>query len=121
MKKILIVEDQPEVRELVEVTLGMGDYEILQAENGDNGVAMAKQAKPELILMDVMMPGSINGFEATRQIKDDPELQGCTVLILTARGQASDVEEGRNAGADGYITKPFSPLALIQKVEEVLG
>ena len=120
MRKILIVDDQAEVRELVEVTLEVEEYKILTAENGEKAVEIAKAEKPDLIIMDVMMPG-IDGLEATRRIKDDPELKDCKIIMLTAKGQKDDVEEGYNAGADEYFTKPFSPLELIRKVEEVLG
>ncbi|QJT09645.1 response regulator transcription factor [Oceanidesulfovibrio marinus] len=121
MKKILIVEDQPEVRELVQVTLSLGGFEILEADSGSIGVALARHSHPDLILMDAVMPGEIDGFEATRRLRQLPELSATTILMLTARGQQRDLEMGRQAGADGYITKPFSPLALIKKVDEVLG
>lgn len=121
MKKILIVEDQPEVRELVQVTLSLGGFEILEAANGSVGVDLAMKARPDLILMDVMMPGEIDGFEATRQLRKNPSFSDTTIIMLTARGQQHDFEMGRQAGADGYITKPFSPLSLIKKVDEVLG
>jgi DNA-binding response OmpR family regulator len=120
MKKILIVEDKLEVRELVSVTLRIGEYEILQAENGSMGVDLARRHKPDLILMDVMMPGDIDGLEATRLIKEDRETSAAKVVILTAKGQEMDRQEGARAGADGYFTKPFSPLELIKKVEEFL-
>ncbi len=121
MKKILIVEDQPEVRELVQVTLSLGGFEILEAANGSVGVDIAMKARPDLILMDVMMPGEIDGFEATRRLRMNPDFSDTTIIMLTARGQQHDFEMGRQAGADGYITKPFSPLSLIKKVDEVLG
>jgi two-component system, OmpR family, phosphate regulon response regulator PhoB len=120
MRKILIVDDQAEVRELVEVTLEVEDYEIFTAENGEKAIEIAKTEKPDLIIMDVMMPG-IDGLEATRRIKSDPELNNCKIIMLTAKGQKDDVEEGYKSGADEYFTKPFSPLELIRKVEEVLG
>ena len=120
MKKILITEDKLEVRELVRVTLDIGEYEILEADNGEAAVLIAKEHKPDLILMDVMMPGSIDGLEATRRIKGDPETQSCRIVMLTARGQQHDREAGLSAGADGYFTKPFSPLELIQQVEAYL-
>lgn len=120
MKKILITEDKPEVRELVKVTLRVGDYEIIEAENGKTAIELAKEHKPDLILMDVMMPGEIDGLEATRTIKSDPTTQQCRVIMLTAKGQQHDKDAGKEAGADGYFTKPFSPLELIQHVEAFL-
>lgn len=122
MKKILIVDDQVEVRELVEVTLRIGDFKILQAENGPKALEIARVEKPELILLDVMMPeGGLDGFEVCEQLKKDPETAGLTIIMLTAKGQDVDKERGKQVGADYYFTKPFSPLELMNKVEEVLG
>ena len=120
-KKILIVDDQSEVRELVEVTLRLEDYQIFQAKNGDEAIKLARAEKPDLVIMDVMMPGGIDGLEATRVLKNDPETKGCQIIMLTAKGQQDDQEKGFKAGADDYFSKPFSPLELIKKVEEVLG
>ena len=121
MKKILIVDDRLEVRELVEVTLRVKDYLILQASSGEAAVETVKAEKPDLILMDIMMPGGMDGLEATRIIKSASETKDCTVIMLTAKGQQIDREKGLEAGADDYFVKPFSPLDLIKKVEEVLG
>ncbi len=121
MKKILIVDDRLEVRELVEVTLRVKNYQILQAETGEEAILIAKAEKPELILMDIMMPGAIDGLEATRILKNDPETKDCNIVMLTAKGQQTDREKGLEAGADDYFVKPFSPLDLINKVEDVLG
>jgi CheY-like chemotaxis protein len=121
MKKILIVDDQEEVRELVEVTMRGDGYELLQAATGQEAIDIARAEKPELIIMDIMMPGEIDGLEATRIIKSDPETSGCTIVMLTAKGQKTDLEKGREAGADDYFVKPFSPLLLLKKIEEVLG
>ena len=121
MKKILIVDDRLEVRELVEVTLRVKDYQILQASSGEVALETVKAEKPDLILMDIMMPGGMDGLETTRIIKNDPETKDCTVIMLTAKGQQADREKGLEAGADDYFVKPFSPLDLIRKVEEVLG
>lgn len=121
MKTILIVDDKAEVRELVEVTLRVGDYRILQAESGDQALEIARAERPELILLDVMMPGGIDGFEVCEQLKSDPATEGITIIMLTAKGQEVDKERGSQVKADGYYTKPFSPLELLQKVEEILG
>jgi len=121
MKKILIVDDQLEVRELVEVTLRGEGYQILQADSGNEALSVVKAEKPDLIVMDVMMPGEIDGLEATRILKNDPQYKDCKIIMLTAKGQTTDLEEGVKAGADGYFVKPFSPLDLIRKVEEVVG
>ena len=120
MKKILIVDDQLEVRELVEVTMRVGDYQILQAKSGEEAIEIVKAEKPDLIIMDVMMPGGIDGLEATRMLKHDPETKDCKIIMLTAKGQEIDREKGIEAGADDYFVKPFSPLELIRKVEDIL-
>jgi two-component system phosphate regulon response regulator PhoB len=122
MKKILIVDDQIEVRELVQVTLEIGDYQILSAENGQEAVRIAQIEHPDIILMDIMMPGSeVDGLEACRTLKSDPATSDITIVMLSAKGQESDIDVGKAAGADDYFTKPFSPIALIEKVEEVMG
>jgi len=122
MKKILIVDDQLEVRELVQVTLEIGDYQILAAENGQQALEMAQAERPDIILLDIMMPGSdVDGLEVCRRLKNDPEMAETTIVMLSAKGQESDIEAGRAAGADDYFTKPFSPIALIEKVEEAMN
>ena len=121
MKKILIVDDQSQLRELVEVTLRVADYQILQAKSGEEAIEIVKAERPDLTIMDIMMPGKIDGLEATRILKNDPETKDCTIIMLTAKGQSYEREEGIAAGADDYFAKPFSPLALIKKVEELIG
>lgn len=121
MKKILVVDDMKEVRDLVEKTLRRDDCEILKAKNGEEAIKLAKQEKPDLIMMDIMMPGAVDGLEATRMLKDDPQTSDCIVIILTAKGQRDDVEKGIKAGADDYFVKPFSPLELMRKVDDILG
>lgn len=121
MKKILIVDDQLEVRELVEVTLRTSDLTILKASRGEEAVVLARKEKPDLIIMDIMMPGKIDGLEATQILKKDEKTRNIIILILTAKGQKSDISKGEQVGADGYFIKPFSPLELIKKVEEILG
>ncbi len=121
MKKILIVDDRAEVRELVEVTLRSSEYISFQAESGEKAIEIAKAERPHLIIMDIMMPGGIDGLETTRILKGDPETRESVIIMLTAKGQEIDREEGFKAGADDYFVKPFSPLDLIRKVDEVLG
>lgn len=122
MKKILIVDDQIEVRELVQVTLEIGDYQILTAENGQQALEIAHTEHPDIILMDIMMPGSeIDGLEACRRLKANSTTADITIVMLSAKGQEGDIENGKSAGADDYFSKPFSPIALIEKVESVIG
>ena len=120
MKKILIVDDQLEVRELVEVTMRVGEYQILKAQSGEEAIDIVKVEKPELIIMDIMMPGGMDGLETTRILKNDPETKECKIIMLTSKGQQSEIDKGIEAGADDYFVKPFSPLELIKKVEEFL-
>ena len=121
MKKILIVDDHKEIRKLVELTLRVEDYQILQAKNGEEAIKIVKAEKPDMIIMDVVMPGKIDGIETTRILKNDPDAKVCPIIMLTAKGEAEDVKRGMDAGANDYFTKPFSPLELIKKVEEILG
>ncbi len=121
MKKILIVDDQNEVRELMGVTLRSGHYKVFQAESGEKALEIARAERPDLSIMDIMMPGGMDGLEATRILKGDPQTRGCKIIRLTGKGQEDDRRKGLEAGADEYFAKPFSPLELIRKVEEVLG
>ena len=121
MKKILIVDDHEKIRELVGATLdGIADYQIFEAYNGKQAVELARKEQPDLILMDVAMPGEYDGLEATRILKGEPSTRGIHIIMLTAKGQTVDKEEGKQAGADGYFVKPFSPIELIRRIESVL-
>jgi len=121
MKKILIVDDQPTVRELVSVTLEIGPYHILTAENGDQALALAQAEIPDLILLDIQMPGGkLDGLEVCRQLKNADATKGIYIIMLTAKGQDWDKQIGHDVGADDYFVKPFSPLELINKVEDIL-
>ena len=121
MKKILIVDDQKDVRELVEITLRSEEYKILQATNAKDAVETVKAEKPDLVIMDIMMPGELDGLQATRILKENPQTMDTRIIMLTAKGQTNDWDEGFKAGAAGYFIKPFSPLDLIKKVEEMIG
>ncbi|MFP4496647.1 MAG: response regulator transcription factor [Vulcanimicrobiota bacterium] len=120
MKKILVVDDQVEVRDLVEVTLRNESFDIIKSDNGKEAVELAVRECPDLIIMDIMMPGELDGLDATRKIKNNEETKNCKIIMLTAKGQQFDRSRGFEAGADEYFVKPFSPLDLIRKVEEVV-
>ena len=120
MKKLLIVDDDAGVRSLVRMTLDAGWVEIMEAADGDEALDMVRVHRPDLVLLDVMMP-TTDGFKVCAAIKKDPELTGTMVMMLTAMAQDADRARGEAAGADDYFTKPFSPTALIAKVEEALG
>ena len=119
MKKILIVDDQEEVIELVKITLKSDNYILLDARRGEEAVNITMKEKPDLILMDIIMPG-IDGLEVTRRIKSNPETKDIVIIMLTAKGQKVDYKKGYEMGADGYIVKPFRHLELISEVKEVL-
>ena len=122
MKKILIVDDQPQIRELVAITLQLSSYQILLAENGQQAIEIAQTEHPDVILLDVMLYGSdLDGLEVCRRLKKNPTTEDIPIVLLTAHGQMSDIEAGKAAGADDYFTKPFSPIALMKKIEAVLG
>lgn len=120
MRTLLIAEDEDGIRSLVKMTLARNEYEILEAVDGEEALALARKHRPELILLDVMMPG-LTGFEVCRAIKDDPATAQATVVMLSARTQEADREQGMASGADDYFTKPFSPIALLRKIDEVYG
>lgn len=120
MPKLLIVDDEDGVRALVRMTLNTSDYEILEASDGRQALQMARGQHPDLVLLDVMLP-DLSGFDICRELKDDPTMASTTIVMLTAKAQTADVGEAEEAGADGYFTKPFSPIALMRKVESVFG
>ncbi|MBW1742065.1 MAG: response regulator [Deltaproteobacteria bacterium] len=120
MKKILIVDDEEKVRKLVEVTLSVGELEIMHAASGDEALGVVRETKPDIILLDVMMPGKLDGLDLCRILKKDPETKDIYIIMLTARGQKVDKENGLDAGADDYFVKPFSPMELMDKIDNIL-
>lgn len=120
-KKILVVDDEIHIVQIVKFNLEKrGGYEVLTAKNGEEGLEMAKSEKPDLILSDVMMP-KMSGFQFCEALKKDSEIKSIPFIILTAKGQENDIKTGEELGVDDYITKPFSPKALLEKVAEILG
>lgn len=119
--RILVVDDRQEVRDLLEATLRRGNYQILTAGNGQEAVALAGNEKPHLIIMDVLMPGGLNGIEVTRILKGDAQTRGSKILILSGNDAGRISEEATAAGADAYLTKPFSPLLLLRTVEALIS
>jgi CheY-like chemotaxis protein len=117
--KILLVDDDDMVRDLVAATLKGGDYLLLQAGDGGKGLELAREHHPDLIFLDVNMP-VMDGVTVCQAIKSDPDTANVIVIMLTALGQEVDKDRARRAGADGYFTKPFSPLTLLRRVDEVL-
>ena len=119
MRTVLIADDEPSMRLLVHATIESDDYTVIEAVDGAEAWAMIQQHKPSLVLLDVQMPGQ-TGLDVLRLVKADPDLIGTRVILLTSKAQESDVEKGLIAGADFYLTKPFSPLDLLTRVDEAL-
>ncbi len=119
-KLALVVEDQAEIRELIRVTLEMGGFEVSEAPDGQAAMSMTERTMFDLVLLDVMMPGPLNGLGVCERIKKDRRHRRTKVVMLSARGQSADVEAGRVAGADRYLTKPFSPRELLSVVSGVM-
>jgi CheY-like chemotaxis protein len=117
---VLVCDDEPVLRMLVRATLDQGDYTVIEACDGDEALACTRASRPDLILLDMMMPGR-SGSDVLRQLRADPATAETPVIMLTARAQASDREAMNRAGASHYLTKPFSPVGLAALVEEVLG
>ena len=119
-KTVLIADDEPSLRLLVSATISSDEYEVVEAADGDEAWAAVQQHHPVLALLDVQMPGR-TGLDLARAIKGDPELRDIRVILLTSKALEADVKEGLAAGADLYLTKPFSPLELLGVVEQTMG
>jgi CheY-like chemotaxis protein len=120
MKRVLIVEDQADIRKLIRMTLEFEPYEIHEAADGTDGLRLAGEVHPDLILLDVMMPGELDGLQVCARVRMNPALKATRVVLLTARGQIQDRDAGQQAGADEYLLKPFSPLQLIETIERLM-
>ena len=118
-KRILVVEDQEDNRQILRDLLESASYDVIEAEDGQAALAMVKRQRPDLILMDIQLP-LMDGYEATRRIKADPDLQSIPIIVVTSYALSGDDEKARAAGCDGYVTKPFSPRQLLAKIKEYL-
>ena len=118
-RKILVVDDERYILHILDFSLGSEGYEVITAGDGEQAVERTKSEKPDLIVMDIMMP-KMDGFEACKLIKSDPDTREIPVIMLTAKGREIDKNRGMEAGADEYLTKPFSPAKLIERVHSVL-
>lgn len=122
-QKILIVDDEAHIRMLIEQTLEELEdegVEFLSADNGEAALNLIRTEKPNLVFLDVMMP-KMNGMDVCAHVKNDPELSGVFIILLTAKGQDFDRQKGQEVGADLYMTKPFDPEVILGKAKEVLG
>jgi DNA-binding response OmpR family regulator len=121
MHKILLVEDHADIRRLIRMTLEFEPVEIREAGDAQAGLAMARDWQPDLVLLDVMMPGHLNGLDLCRALRADPQLQQVPVVMLSACGHASDRQAGMDAGATAYLVKPFSPMQLLDLALSFVG
>jgi two-component system, cell cycle response regulator DivK len=119
-KRILVVEDQEDLRGILRDLLAGSGYEMLEAPDGQAGVDKAKAEKPDLILMDIQMP-VMDGYDATRQIKADPELKSIPIVAVSSFAMKGDEEKARASGCDHYVTKPYSPMQLLRTVRGFIG
>lgn len=115
--RILIVDDHGDLRKLVRLTLDLGEYELHEAESGMRALELMDVVRPDVMILDVMMPGELNGIQVCEQIKSAEATRHIKVFLLSAKGQQTDIDVGLAAGADGYLVKPFSPLQLIETVD----
>ncbi len=118
-QRILVIEDQEDNRIILRDLLTSAGFEIIEAVNGQEGVDMAEAEKPDLILMDIQLP-VIYGYEATRRIKGNPSLASIPIIAVTSYALGGDEAKAMAAGCDGYVTKPFSPRLLLEKIREFL-
>jgi two-component system, cell cycle response regulator DivK len=118
-KRILVVEDQADTRQIIRDMLASTDYEITEAENGEQALAAIAKERPDLILMDIQLP-IVDGYAATRQIKSDPALRSIPIIAVTSYALREEENKARAAGCDDYVPKPFSPRQLLAKIRHYL-
>ena len=119
-KRILFVDDEKDLVTMVAVRLESKGYEVLAAYDGEEALAKARKEKPDLIILDIMMP-KMDGYDVCTALKGDPQYAGIPIIMFSAKAQPRDVERGKQAGADAYITKPFEPQALLEQVQELIA
>jgi len=119
--RLLLVDDNAEIRRLVRLTFGPERHDIHEAASGSEALMLVHRLRPHLVLLDIAMPGHLDGLELCRRLRTDLTLPGLRIVMLTARGQHNDVAAGYAAGADSYFVKPFSPLDLVDHVEGLLA
>ena len=119
MKKVLIVDDEPHLVKSLSFVLSKEGYEVSSASDGEEALQKIRHSRPALIFLDIMMPKK-NGYEVCQEIRNSPELKDIYIIMLTAKGQAADREEGLGIGANDFITKPFSALDVLARVRNLL-
>jgi two-component system cell cycle response regulator DivK len=119
-KRILVVEDQEDNRQILRDLLGNAGYELTEAENGEEAIAAVAKQRPDLILMDIQLP-VMDGYEATRRIRTNPDLNSVPIIAVTSYALTGDEDKARAVGCDGYVSKPYSPRDLLAKVRTYLA
>ena len=119
-QRILVVEDHEDNRQILRDLLGSAGYEMVEAHDGESAHPMASKEKPDLILMDIQLPG-LDGYEATRRIKADPALKAIPIIVVTSYALSGDEAKAREAGCDDYVAKPYSPRQLLAKIRHYLA
>ena len=119
-KRVLVIEDHEDNRRIVRDLVTASGYDLIEATTGEQGIELAAQAKPDIILMDIQLPG-LDGYEVTRRIKGDPALKHIPIIAVTSYALSGDDQKAFAAGCDGYVTKPFSPRLLLAKIREFIG
>lgn len=121
MKNILIVDDQPEVSRLLEIVLRDGGRQLFFAACGEEALELARSRRPDVILLDLMMPGEMDGYEVARRLRNDPGTAATHIIVMTAKVREEDRQQAYAAGADDYISKPFDVIDLKTRVQRALG
>ena len=119
-KRVLVCDDDPVILRLLEVNLELEGFEVLTGNNGEEGVEIAQRERPDLVILDIMMP-KMDGYEACRRIKAEEETRHIPIVFLSAKAQASDIEKGKSYGVAEYLTKPFDPTDLTDLVFKLVG
>jgi len=117
---VLVVEDDPVILRLLEVNFELEGFSVLLAHDGAEGIEVARTHKPDVVISDIMMPRT-SGLELVETLKSDPDTKAIPIILLSAKAQTSDLKIGMEAGADDYVTKPFEPLDLVERVNELLS
>ncbi|MCB0917397.1 MAG: response regulator [Actinobacteria bacterium] len=120
MADVLVIDDDENIRDIVTLRLGVSGHTVHSAGDGETGLARARELKPDLVLLDIMMP-RLNGIDVCRQLRADADLAEVPIVLLTARGQEHDVDRGFEVGADDYIVKPFSLVELQSRLRRYIG
>jgi DNA-binding response OmpR family regulator len=118
-KRILIVDDEADLMEVLSLRLQAYDYDVITASDGQEGLDKARLEKPDLIILDLMLP-KIDGYKVCRMLKFDEKFKQIPIILFTARAQESDIKLGKEVGADAYVTKPFEPAILLTKIKELI-